>query len=114
MRAGSPGKREPKCQPGAGEKRGFPVACTHPGIGKELFGDANHRDGGTREPQVREKCGRDPLVDQNPAVLRVVLKFNYIMVAIRGLQQVRLRTAAHLAQHAAGVKRHWGSLVAGR
>jgi hypothetical protein len=55
-------------------------------VRKELFGNANHRDDGAREAQVGEKRGGDPLVDQDPAVLRVVLKFDYIMVAIHGLQ----------------------------
>ena len=61
---------------------------------------------GTRNLQMYENLGRHELVDENPAVLRVILKLDDVIVAVVGFQQMSLRAASHLSDEPARVYRH--------
>ena len=77
----------------------------------ELLGDLDQSRVGTRNLQILQKYRSDQLVNQNPAVLRVVLKFDDIELAVIGLQQVGLSAPAHLADVAARRERHWNEVI---
>ena len=64
-------------------------------------------DGGHGKPEIIEKHRRDPFVHQNPAVLRIVQELDHVEVAVGGFKEVRLRSAAHLADQPAGINRHF-------
>ena len=53
-----------------------------------------------------ENSGRDDFVDENPAVLRVILKLDNVEVAVIGFDEMRLRSTPHLADEANGVYGH--------
>ncbi len=53
-----------------------------------------------------ENFGGDEFIDENPAVLRVILELDDVKVAVVGFQQMRLRAAPHLPDEPAGVHRH--------
>ena len=71
-------------------------------------GNANHRHSRSRNAQIVEKCCCDPLIRQNAAMLRIVQKLDYVKVAVCRLHKVRLCSATHLADQAAGIDGHWG------
>ena len=73
---------------------------------QELLRDANHRRMGRRNAEIAQEYGRDPFVHQDPPVLRIVEKLDHVAVAVGRLDQVRLRSAAHLADQAARINRH--------
>ena len=55
----------------------------------------NHCHRRRRQPQARRHPGTEHLVHQNPAMLRVILELDHIVVAVRAAHQVRLRSPAH-------------------
>ncbi len=52
------------------------------------------------------ECLRQSLVNQSPAVLRVILEFDDVEISIVGFQQMRLRAASHFANEPTGVYGH--------
>ena len=108
MRAGSPGKREPKCQPGVTARRSrSQLDIGTSGIaGQERLSDLDHGDFRSGDAQVVQKRRGDPFIDQDPPVLRVVVELDDVGVAVGSLDQVGLRSSAHLADEAAGGNRH--------
>ena len=56
--------------------------------------------------QMRQNLACHDLVDKNPPVLRVILKFDDVKVTVVGFQQMRLRAAPHLANEPKGVYGH--------
>jgi hypothetical protein len=77
-------------------------------LGQERIGDADDRSFRRRESQIGEKSGPDPLVHQNPPVLRIIEKLDHVTVPVARFDQVRLRSAAHFADQAARVNGHIG------
>ena len=65
-------------------------------------------DGGRRrgDLQVLDEARRDPLVDQNPQVLRILAELGDIEIAVARFEQVSLRTAAHVTEKTSGKNRH--------
>src|SRR6185312_8022918 len=59
-----------------------------------------------RNLQVREDFTGHPFVDQNPAVLRVILEFDDVTAAVVRFKQMRLRAAPHLPDEPASIHRH--------
>jgi hypothetical protein len=55
---------------------------------------------------MRKDLTGDEFIDENPAVLRVILKLNDVVAAVVGFEQMRLRSASHLPDEAAGVHSH--------
>src|SRR6185437_1874784 len=56
--------------------------------------------------QMGKNLTGNPLIDENSSVLRVILEFDDVAVAIVGFQKVRLRATPHLPDEAARVYRH--------
>ena len=61
---------------------------------------------GAGDLQVRQNLPRNKLVYQNPAVLRVILKLDDVIVAVVAFKQMRLRAAPHLADEPARIYGH--------
>ena len=55
---------------------------------------------------MRENLRGHEFIHENPAVLRVILELDDVVVAVVRFQQMRLRPASHLADEAAGVYGH--------
>ena len=72
----------------------------------EFLADMNDGRCCRRDLQVSQKYSRNPFVDENPPVLRIVEELDDVIVSIVGLQQVRLRSAAHFAQVPSCGERH--------
>jgi hypothetical protein len=107
VRAGSPGKREPKWPARSHLAALAPELDVGIGIaGQEGFGDLNHVDFRRGDTQVVQKGRRDPFIDQNPPVLRVVVELDDVGMAVGSFHQVCLRSSAHLADEAASGNRH--------
>ena len=77
---------------------------------QEILRNSDNRRLRGRNPEVAEESRSDPLVHQNPPVLRIVEKLHNVEVRVTGFDQMRLRSAAHLADQAAGVDWHAGSI----
>ena len=74
--------------------------------GKEFAGEADEAGIRGRYVKMAEKfCGKQ-LVDEDAAMLRVILKLDDVAVTIAGLDEMSLSAAAHLAQKTAGFYRH--------
>ena len=56
--------------------------------------------------QVSQKDSAEPFVDEDAAVLRVVRKFHYVEAAVIPFNEMRLGSAAHFTNQAAGDNRH--------
>ena len=77
------------------------------GIGFQKCGREAHDGGrGRRDFQVIEENRRDPFIDQNAAMLRIIAKFDHVEVAVVAFEQMRLRAAAHLPDQACGFNQH--------
>jgi len=77
------------------------------GVGGEEGGRQDDELGGRRgDLQVGENGGGQELVDEDAAVLGVILKLDDVEVAVVGFEQMGLGAAAHFADKAAGVYRH--------
>ena len=77
------------------------------GVRRDEFGRKLHDlVCGTCDLQMRQDLPRHELVDQNPAVLRVILKLDDVIVAVVAFQQMRLRAAPHFADKPARIYRH--------
>ena len=59
-----------------------------------------------RDLQMGENFGRDEFIHENPAVLRVILELDDVIVAVVGFQQMRLCAASHLPDEPAGIHGH--------
>jgi hypothetical protein len=83
------------------------------GIGGEEFGRQLDDGGGwSRGLEVIEKNGCDPLIGQNPPVLRIVEKLDHVEMSVIALEQVRLGSAAHFPDQAFGLNGHGVSVAA--
>jgi len=56
--------------------------------------------------QITKEHRRDPLVDEDSAVLRIILRLDDVEVTVVSLDQMRLRAAFHPAQPTAGSDGH--------
>jgi hypothetical protein len=74
--------------------------------GQEFTAQVYDRRGRRRNLQIIQKDGRDPLVHQNAAVLRIIAELHDVKVPVVALQQVRLRPTAHFPDQPSGVDRH--------
>jgi hypothetical protein len=81
--------------------------------GDERFIDANDLCRGRSDTEVIQKNRRDPLVDEDSAVLRVIDELNHVAMTIGGFEQMSLRATAHLTNQTAGVSWHRGSMKIG-
>jgi hypothetical protein len=79
----------------------------HFGVGGDEFGrQDNELMSGARDLQMSQNLGRDELIHENPAVLRVILELDDVVIAIVRFQQMRLCAASHLPDEPAGIHRH--------
>ena len=77
------------------------------GVGREEVGvERTISVFGRGDLQMRENFRRNQLVDENAAVLRVILKLDDVEVAVVGFQQMRLGAAPHLSDEPARIYRH--------
>ena len=74
--------------------------------GQEVFRDLNHGHFRCGDTQVMQERRGDPFIDQDPAMLRIVVELNDVGMAVGGFHQVGLRSSAHLADEAASDDRH--------
>ena len=56
--------------------------------------------------QMGENLSGDEFIDKNPAMLRVILELDDVIVAVVGFQQMGLRAAPHLPNEPARIYRH--------
>src|SRR5579863_515378 len=75
-------------------------------FGQKFRRDADQRRFRRRNSQVIEECRGHPLIHQDAAMLRIVEEFYDVVASVGGLQEMRLRSAAHLANQSAGIDRH--------
>lgn len=74
--------------------------------GEEIGREADNPMPRAGNLQMGENLRRHEFIYENPAVLRVILKLDDVIVAIVGFQQMRLRATPHLADEPARVYRH--------
>ena len=55
---------------------------------------------------MRENLRRNEFIYENPAVLRVILELDDVVVAVVRFQQMRLRAASHLPDEPSGIYGH--------
>src|SRR5687767_3571612 len=75
-------------------------------VGKERIVDLDDRGFRDGDLQVAQKRRRDPFVDKDAPVLRIVLKFDDVEPAVVRFQQVRLRASPHPADQTPGADGH--------
>ena len=62
--------------------------------------------GGAAIWRYSQEHGGEQFVDQDPAMLRIVAKFDHIKVAVIRLQQMGLRASSHFSDVPDGGERH--------
>ena len=86
-----------------------PRACLQMNFGvcgNELGGEADDLMARTGNLQMGEDLRRHEFIHENPAVLRVILELDDVIIAIVRFQQMGLCAASHLADEPAGVYGH--------
>ncbi len=113
MRAGSPGKREPKCQPGAGIRRSRPSWMWASGVCARNSSEMRTMaTGGIESPRYRRNAAEIHSFTRMRRCCGLLLELDHVEVAVGGFEKVRLRSAAHLAHQTAGINRHsWSNLI---
>lgn len=77
------------------------------GIGGDEFGgQADDSMPGRCDLQMGQNPGRHEFIHEDPAMLRVILKLDDVIVAVVGFQQMRLCAASHLPDESARVYGH--------
>lgn len=74
--------------------------------GQKIRGNVDDRGLRRSDAKVVQKRRGDPFIHEYPAMLRIIAKFDDVEIAVRGFEQMRLRTAAHFSNQAAGVNWH--------
>ena len=61
----------------------------------QIFGYFDDCDCGCGKSHQRRQLGAEEFVDQDAAVLRIILEFNHVVVSVRAPHEVRLSPATH-------------------
>jgi hypothetical protein len=83
------------------------------GAARNELGCQFNKDGiGYVNLQISQEFAREPLVDQDPSVLRIINELNYVKCSVFAFYQVRLGPSSHFANELFCTDRHfpsWGS-----
>ena len=74
--------------------------------GEELLRDANQRRRRSGNLKILKQRGREQLIHQNAAVLRVIAELDHVPMAVVRLQQVGLGASSHFSDVPDGGERH--------
>ena len=73
---------------------------------QKLLRDADEFMPGRGNAQMAKNLRSNQFIDEDSPVLRVILEFHDVAMAVGGFQKVGLRPAPHLTDEADGVYRH--------